>query len=170
MVNIGISGVELEVITVISVCLIWFLARKAGFEGFDRMQNSIKLVNDSEQGAKRSRWKSLSSIVTLSLWAWIAVLICESFHQYILAEVIFSIGVFELLFYGVLAYSRRSSDGIVRRKVEDYVATVLVVLFLILSFIPQTSSLVNSAYITPIFLLAGIKSMYDAPEELAQNS
>lgn len=153
-----------------AILLAWLASRMAGFTAFRQMTQSIDLVNDAEQETNGSRRKSLRAVgrdlFRVSPFA--AMIVSLYFSALTLAELFLFVGVFDQLFYSILAYSRRPRDNVLRARPEDYVLIVTVVAFFVLSFIPATGRLLTFGYLSPAFLLAGIKSLYEAPEELVQ--
>lgn len=166
--SLSVSHYVSQIFLGVCLLLIWLFSRIAGFTGFLRMTQTISLVNIGS-GSKIPR--IVSKGVTWNLMRvlpLIAPIISDIFHMSILAEAFLFGGVFALLFYYILAYSMRSYDSIMRRRVEDYAVIVATIVVLFLQFLPFISPEVSFALLSPVLLLAGVKSMYEAPEELVQ--
>jgi hypothetical protein len=150
--------------------LVWLASRMAGFRAFSQMTESIDLVITDEHERNGSSKKSfgVTGMRLLRILPFAALIVSLYLRYATFAELFLFVGVFDQLFYSILSYSRRYADAIVRVKAEDCVVMVAVVVFLVLSFIPSTGRMISFGYISPVFFLAGIKSLYEAPEEIVQ--
>jgi hypothetical protein len=153
-----------------AILLVWIASRMAGFRAFSQMTESIDLVNAGGQNEPDRKSISIAGLHLLRSLPFVALIVSLYIGSVSFAELFLFVGVFDQLFYSILRYSRRSTDAVVRLKVEDYVVLATVVVYLILSFIPGTGHLTGFGYLSLVFLLCGVKSMYDAPEEIIQTS
>jgi hypothetical protein len=153
-----------------TIFLVWIASRMAGFRAFAQMTESIDLVSADNKSDHQRKSFSVEGFRLLRILPFAAFLISIYLRSATFAELFLFVGVFDQLFYSILKYSRRPADAIVSFKVEDYILLLALVLFLTLSFVPLTVRLINFGYLSPVFLIAGVKSLYDAPEEIVQTS
>jgi hypothetical protein len=155
---------------VVAYFAVWYIARLCGFAGLSRMQYSLDFLK-GEKGTiygTDNRWLSLAkgfARFLFSVWPWLAYSISSQLGQPYLAAIFLLV----LLVQSVLIelYSRsRNKNRILERRVEDWVVIVGSISIALLAILPG-ASVWTWALATPILLLSGIKSLYDAPKELA---
>ena len=89
-------------------------------------------------------------------------------------EIFFAaVWLLENILYRILTH-HGNSVSIVEPRVEDWLAGLSVPVIAIFSSLGQLNFLPNDSFsvyllITPFFLIAGLKSLYEAPKELVKN-
>jgi hypothetical protein len=151
----------------------WFCARRAGAQSFGRMTRTMKLLEeDPTQNPKPIA--SNPVIFLLQLWPWIPYVVTGVLGLP-LFEIFFAlVWLVENVLFRVLVLSR-NKNPILCQRVEDWLATLSVPIIAIipalsqLGILPQEPPFSAFLLITPLFLVAGVKSLYDAPKELVGN-
>jgi hypothetical protein len=156
---------------------IYVVARFSGFEGLSRMQYSLDFLRGKrgkvydEKGYRRISWtKSFASFFLLIVFPWLAYSIADQEGYTTLASVIILILITAFAIIEAISRLRRKKDnkniGVFERKAEDW---AIIVGSLSIALLANVSGapVWTWALASPIFLLAGIKSLYDAPKELA---
>ena len=155
-------------VTVGIVC-IWILSRTAGFQGFGRMRSTIDLLKEdgSARGGTRE-WQRTTTFLFIAVWPWVAYAVANALGQRYL-EVLFAlIWLVEFVAYRIYSL-RRNKNPIVSHTIEDWLVVFCIPIAALVSaiqIVPNASPFFGFLLASPFLLLAGIKSLYDAPKEL----
>jgi hypothetical protein len=95
--------------------------------------------------------------------------VLEIYNLNVYAALLIFVWVIVWVFLNVFSYSRQSKNRILSRRIEDWIALPIAMTLLILNALPVVGSVVSFSFATPVLLLAGIKSLYQAPEELVRS-
>ncbi len=157
--------------------VIYIAARLGGFEGLSRMQYSLDFLRGkkgrvyNEKSYRPISWtRSSASYFLLIVFPWLAYSIADQEGQTTLASIFILILIAVFAVVEIISWRRGKRDekgvGVFEKRAEDW--TILVGSFSIalLANVPG-APVWTWAVASPIFLLAGIKSLYDAPKELA---
>lgn len=157
-------------LTGIVVCLIivWMVARAAGMKGFYHMTRVIDLYNGKLENKKRGILHMLRGLLIFVLPFAVFTLLNIYGLNYLAATTIFC-WVAVWVFYHIFVTSRASKDAILQSHIEDWLASPLAMVILILASLPGVPS-ITFAFATPVLIAAGIKSMYEAPQELVRSN
>ena len=156
---------------------IYIAARLSGFAGLTRMQYSLDFLKGKrgkiydEKGYRLISWsKSFASFFLLIAFPWLAYSIADQEGQTTLASIFILILIATFAIIEVFRRLKGKKDTdifrVFERRAEDWaiiVGSFSIALLANVSGAPVWTWAVAS----PIFLLAGIKSLYDAPKELA---
>jgi hypothetical protein len=153
------------------ILAIWFVARSCGFGGFSKMQYSLDFLK-GERGTiydeKRARWSSWRrnfAWFLATVWPWFGYTIANAEGYPYFAAIFLAIFVAEVVL--VLTFSHSAKEGrILERRVEDWAFIVGDVTIAIMAILPG-APVWTWALASPLFMLCGTKSLYDAPKELA---
>lgn len=156
----------------------YIVARLSGFEGLTRMQYSLDFLRGKRGGTydeKGYRWiswtKSFGSFFLLIAFPWLAYSIADQEGQTTLASVFILMLIAAFAIIEATSRLKRKNDKgesirVLDRRAEDW--AILIGSFSIALLANAPGAPVWTWVIaSPIFLLAGIKSLYDAPKELA---
>jgi hypothetical protein len=150
---------------------IWLTSRAAGMKGFYNMDKAIALYEHGKQDlTKRSESFKIVRALFLFIFPFALFAVLEIYNLSVIAAFVIFAWVVAWVFLNVLSYSRQSKNGVVCRRIEDWVALPITMALLILNVLPGVGSVVNFLYAAPIMLGAGIKSLYQAPEELVRSN
>jgi hypothetical protein len=159
------------------VILTWSLARLWGFARFSKMQYSLDFlkgekgeVYDEKGDRKLSFRRDLARFIAIvGPWFGYIIAIVEK-HPFvaILFPVFF---ILELILIRALSSSsspskKKKKRSILTMKAEDWTMCIGCIVIAILAIIPGAPGW-TWILASPIFLGSGIKSLYDAPKELA---
>ena len=156
---------------------VYIVARLSGFAGLTRMQYSLDFLKGKrgttydEKGYRVVSWtKSFASFFLLIALPWLAYSIADQEGQTTLSSIfiLILIGVFASVEAITRLRGKKDSDRVrvFERRAEDWsiiIGSFTVALLANVSGAPVWTWAIAS----PIFLLAGIRSLYDAPKELA---
>ena len=156
---------------------IYIVARLSGFAGLTRMQYSLDFLKGKrgqiydEKGYRLISWsKSFASFFLLIAFPWLAYSIADQEGQTALASIfiLILIAAFAIIEVFRRLNGKKDKDRfrVFERRAEDWaiiIGSFSIALVANVSGAPVWTWAVAS----PIFLLAGIKSLYDAPKELA---
>jgi hypothetical protein len=158
---------------------IWIVARMSGFAGMTRMQYSLDFLKGERGGVydeKGYRWiswtKSFASFFLLIALPWLAYSVADQEGYTTLSSVIILALMASMLIIEMLSRQRRKKNNkeksinVLERRVEDWAIIVGSFSIALLANAPG-APVWTWALASPIFLLSGIKSLYDAPKELA---
>ncbi|MGA2664768.1 MAG: hypothetical protein ABSF83_07475 [Nitrososphaerales archaeon] len=151
--------------TVAGVCAS-LVFRAAGFRGFSRMTSTMELLKGVD--GRRGRLRSAVGFMVLVIWPWIACGISFVIGRTTLAEAFAVVWLVELVVYR-LVVARRAGDPIAEPRVEDWLALFSFPLGALLSTIQSLPPVIHGygfLLVSPLLLISGIKSLYDAPKEL----
>jgi hypothetical protein len=134
------------------------------------MNKAIDLYEYGKENVKkRSDLFKLVRTLFLFIFPFALFALLEIYNLSIYAALLIFGWVIVWVFLNVLSYSRQSKNRIFYRRIEDWIALPLAMTMLILNALPVTGSVISFSFATPILLVAGIKSLYQAPEELVRS-
>jgi hypothetical protein len=150
---------------------VWFVARLCGFGGFSKMQYSLDFLK-GEGGTtydeKRGRWLSRRRnlawfLVTVGPWLGYTIANEDGYPEFA--------GIFLVILVAGLALTLRFSrptkaDRILERRAEDWAFMAGIVLIAIVAILPGAPAWAW-ALASPLFVICGTKSLYEAPQEFA---
>ncbi len=157
---------------------VYIIARFSGFEGLSRMQYSLDFLRGKrgtmydEKGYRWISWtKSFASFFLLIAFLWLAYSIADQEGYTTLASIfililIAAFGLLELFSRLKSKKDKVSSISVFERRAEDWLILMGSFSIALLANVPG-APVWTWIIASPIFLLAGIKSLYDAPKELA---
>jgi hypothetical protein len=156
---------------------IYIVARLSGFAGLTRMQYSLDFLRGKrgnvydEKGYRWISWtKSFASFLLLVAFPWLAYSIADQEGYTTLASVFILALIAAFAVIEVLPRVRRKNEkktfSVFERRAEDWTIIVGSFTIALLANVPG-APVWTWALASPIFLLSGIKSLYDAPKELA---
>jgi len=161
--NVSLVGVTIGIVCV------WVVSRIAGFQGFGRMGSTVDLLkgNDSSEGRGREARRT-ATFLFVAVWPWVAYAVVSAFGQMYL-EVLFAlIWLVEIVAYRTFSL-RRNKNPIVSHRVDDWLVVFCIpsaALISAINVIPGSQPFFGFVLVSPFLLLAGIKSLYEAPKEL----
>jgi hypothetical protein len=155
---------------VLLMTAIWLVSRAAGMKGFYNMNKAIDLYEYGKQEPKRSS-EIFKLVRTLFLFIFPFALfaVLEIYNLNVYAALLIFVWVIVWVFLNIFSYSRQSKNRILSRRIEDWIALPIAMTLLILNALPVVGSVISFSFATPVLLLAGIKSLYQAPEELVRS-
>ena len=156
-----------QVSIVITLLLVWLIARMAGMQKFHQMITTIDVLDGNAAGEKPGH--RLARIIKEGLATPILPLVAIAVI-YIVGVSIFALGGVALwigiAFYSNLrAFSKSPKDHILQRHIEDWLVILTLPALIVLSALRLNQVIVLGA-IAPLWLGAGIKSMYESPQNL----
>jgi formate-dependent nitrite reductase membrane component NrfD len=157
---------------------IYIASRLSGFEGLSRMQYSLDFLRGrrgrtyDEKSYHPISWtKSSASYFLLIVFPWLAYSIADQEGQMTLASIFILILITVFSVVEIISWRRRKKDekgiGVFEKRAEDWAILIGSFSIALLANVPG-APVWTWAVASPILLLAGIKSLYDAPKELAQ--
>jgi hypothetical protein len=151
---------------------IWLVSRAAGMRRFYNMNKAIDLYEHGQQSTLKKTSELLKLLRTLFLFIFPFVLFAflEIYNLDTYAAIEIFVWVVVWAFLNILSYSRESQNRILHRHIEDWIALPITMALLILNTLPIVGSVVNFTFAVPVLLVAGIKSLYEAPEELVRGN
>ena len=160
--------------TIISVGLlilgILFLARSAGMNRFYQMRLVMSLFE--QEGEKRglalNRVFGSARTVLITLMPLVAAAIFEVTGSAILGSAILIALVIFVITYYKLLFLKHSADSVLPWRIEDWLIVVFPSTLLLLSFFQVVGTTTYLVSLLLLLLLAGLKSSYEAPQELVQ--
>jgi hypothetical protein len=162
---LGIAG------PTIMVVLAWSFGRMAGAQSFSKMRKAVRLLKE-DSSIQSSRLRSALPFAIL-FWPWIAYAAADQFGLPTY-EIFFAlVWLVEIILYRALIIPRNESP-IIEQRAEDWLATIAVPIIAIIPalgslHILPSLSLSLFLLLTPLFLIAGLKSLYEAPKELVKS-
>jgi hypothetical protein len=155
------------------VILTWSLARLWGFARFSKMQYSLAFlkgekgeVYDEKGDRKLSFRRDLARFIAI-VWPWFGYIIAIVEKHPFIAILFPALFILELVLIKVLSSSSKKKKGdILQMKSEDWTMVLGCILIAMVAIIPGAPGW-TWTLASPIFLGSGIKSLYDAPKELA---
>ncbi|MGA3111757.1 MAG: transcriptional regulator [Candidatus Bathyarchaeia archaeon] len=163
-------------IILISVALlvlgILFFARLAGMKRIYQMSLVMDLLGQKQKkerhGHRLNRLLESARIVLVTLLPLVGATIFAITGSAILGSVVLIAFVAYVVAYYFLVFSKKSAESVLPWRIEDWLVALLSPTLLLLSFfqVLKTSNYLVSLLL--LFLLAGIKSTYEAPQELVQ--
>jgi len=167
--SFSVPGYVQQLSTLLVLILIYIAARMAGLQKFYRMMSTIDLYegkNENSKGnGKLSRLiKEWLSTPVLPLII-IGIIIVVGIDTLALGIALVWVGIG--LYSNIKAYSKRNKDSILNRQAEDWLAVSSLPLIVILAVL-HLSPIVVVAIVAPLWLAAGIWSLYEAPQELVR--
>jgi hypothetical protein len=145
--------------------------RLAGAQNFGKMTRTIWLLKEDSTRKQSSEiyWTLLRSVAFL--WPWLAYAAAVILGLPAYAILFASAWLIELVIYRVLAV-RRNKNPILEQRAEDWLVLLAFPIAAMVSLLPIfPSGALFSAFIllSPLFLIAGLKSLYEAPKELVNS-
>ena len=146
---------------------VWFVARLCGFGGFSRMQYSLDFLKGEEgtiydeRGSRRLSWGRNLMWFLLTVGPWLGYTIANEEGYRIFA------GMFLVILALALGFSQATKqDRIIERRVEDWAFASGIILIAFVALLPGAPEW-TWALASPLFVLCGTKSLYEAPKEFA---
>ena len=168
--NATISPMAAVVGVVAGTFVIWFLARACGFGGFTLMQYNLDFLK-GEGGAVYDERRGLRAFLrsnflwfSASVWPWFVytVAIVEGYRYFAATALVVLLAEWVL----ISRFSHPKENRILEGRVEDWAIGVGDVLIAAAAIIPG-APVWTWALASPLFVLCGTKSLYEAPKELA---
>jgi hypothetical protein len=161
---------------VIGYLAIYVIARLCGFSGLTRMQYSLDFLKGergktyNEKGYRRISWtKNFASFFLLIVLPWLVYSITAQEGYTTLSSFVIGVLIAVLVILELRTRSKQGDEKCLRvfeRRVEDWAIIIGSFSIAFLANIPG-APVWTWALASPIFLVSGIKSLYDAPKELA---
>jgi hypothetical protein len=147
---------------------VWYVASKMGFNGFERMAYSLEFVDGGEELVRERRKRDANSrYLLLTSFFWVAAFVVARVEGFSSLSLVFvTVWVVQAALSRVSTLSRRK-NSILDPKAEDW-ATLAAIALIIASLVITGTGLWGILPAILIFLVSGLKSLYDAPEELTQ--
>ena len=155
---------------------IYVVARLGGFSGLTRMQYSLDFLKGErgmiydEKGYRWISWtKSFARFFLLIVLPWLAYSVADQEGYPTLASSFILILIASFIIIEILTRSKRKntkSISVLDRRVEDWAVFLGSFSIALLANVPG-APVWTWALASPIFLISGIKSLYDAPKEIA---
>ena len=150
---------------------ILFFARLAGMSRFYQMRLVMDLFDQKlkheKQGHRLNRLLE-SARTALVLLPLVAAAIFEVTGSAVLGSIVLIAFVGYVLSYYFLVFSKQSADSVLPWRIEDWVVAVFPATLLLLSFFQAINATTYLVSLILVFLLAGVKSSFEAPQELVQ--
>ncbi len=148
---------------------ILFFSRLAGMNRFYQMRLVMDLFEQKQEKHRHRLNRLLESARTaLVLLPLVAAAIFEVTSSAVLGSVVLIAFVGYVLFYYFLVFSKQSADSVLPWRIEDWLVAVFPATLLMLSFFQEINTTTYLVSLILVFLLAGIKSSFEAPQELVQ--
>ena len=151
---------------------ILYLASLAGMKRFTQMQLAINLLEQEQNPPKRRygarRLLEDAQTVLVTLLPLFAAIVFTITGVAILGVLILAIFVVYVAAYYIFAVSKQGADSVLPWRMEDWLVAVFPPTLLVLYFFQVINT---TTYLIPLlllFLLAGVKSSYEAPQTLVQ--
>ena len=157
--------------------VIYIIARLSGFSGLTRMQYSLDFLKGErgmiydEKGYRRVSWsKSFVSFFLVIVLPWVAYSIADQEGYKTLSSLIVLILLAAIVTLEIHSRLKKSESkkrfNVFDRRAEDWAVIAGSLSIALLANVPG-APVWTWALVSPILLLSGIKSLYDAPKELA---
>lgn len=150
---------------------LWFVSRICGFQSFAKMSYSIDLLRGKQRQIHEKRNFNPTGLI-LGIWPWIAFIVAEIQGLTSLAVIFPIIWIIQFVLLRVFSIgTKRSKKGkvsVLDPKLEDWVVLAALPIAAALTLLPGVF-FGGFVIVSPFLLFAGIKSLYDAPRELAQS-
>lgn len=157
--------------SVAGIFMVWFAARSSGLAHLSRMQYGLDFIK-GEKGAvydaKREIWLSRRTNFAwfmASAWPWAGYIVASSEGAPLIAAVFMAVFVAEFVTITSFAQFTKASS-VFEWRLEDWAFVLGDVAIAFAVLIPGVPSWLW-VVATPLFVLCGTKSLYDAPKELA---
>lgn len=152
---------------VVAILVFYVIASMAGLQRFHQMTVTIDRLEKKNEPEKAGQ--KLARILRESLVTPILPLIALAISYVIgisLLTLIVALVWIAIAFYNrIQALSRGTKDTIFQRHIEDWLVVLTLPLMVFLGVI-RVSQTIEFVVLAPVWLAAGIKSLYDAPESL----
>jgi hypothetical protein len=153
------------------ILLVWFAARSSGLGQLARMQYSLDFLKGGKGAVYDARgeiWLSRRTNLTwflASAWPWFGYILASSEGFQLFAAIFMLIFVAE--FIAITAFGQLTrKNSILEWRFEDWAFILGDVCIAFAVLVPGAPSWLW-VFATPLFVLCGTKSLYDAPKELA---
>ena len=150
---------------------VWFAARSSGLAHLSRMQYGLDFIQ-GEEGAvydeKKAIWLSRRMSLTFflaSVWPWAGYVIAASEGFPLIAALFMVVFVAEFVAITLFGHLTKANN-VFEWRLEDWAFVVGDVVIAFAALIPGAPGWFW-VVATPLFVLCGTKSLYDAPKELA---
>ena len=161
---LAIAGVVAGILTV------WFAARSSGLANLCRMQYGLDFIK-GERGAfydaRREIWLSRRTNLAwflASAWPWVGYIVATSEGSPLFAAVFMAVFVAEFVAITWFGHFTKASS-VFEWRLEDWAFVLGDVVIAFAALIPGAPSWLW-VFATPLFVLCGTKSLYEAPKEL----
>jgi len=162
------EGVTLVGVTIGIVC-VWIVSRIAGFQGFGRMGSTIDLLKENDSAGTRGREvRRTATFLFIAVWPWVAYAVVSVLGLMYLQVLFALIWLVEFMAYRMFSL-RRNKNPIVSHGIEDWLVVFCIPMAALISaihVIPGSPPFYGFVLVSPFLLLAGIRSLYEAPKEL----
>ncbi|HYB75822.1 MAG TPA: hypothetical protein VEC08_02580, partial [Nitrososphaerales archaeon] len=162
------QSVTLVGVTVGIIC-VWIVSRIAGFQGFGRMGSTIDLLKENDSAGGRGREaRRTATFLFVAVWPWVAYAVV-SVQGLMYLQILFAlIWLVEFVAYRMFSL-RRNKSPIVSHGIDDWLVVFCIPIGALISaiqIVPGLPPFYGFMLVSPFLLLAGIKSLYEAPKEL----
>jgi hypothetical protein len=167
----SVSSTTIYIVMTVATCTAVFVARLVGMQNFGMMRTTISLLKENSKIRATHSYFEAASYVILVLWPWFGFMVAASLHVAIVAILFALTWLVELVFFRIVVV-RRNKNPIIDLGIADHIivfAFPLAAIFSVLGVLPNSTWFSPFLLITPLVLFAGVKSLYDAPKELAGN-
>ena len=153
------------------ILAIWFVSRACGFSGFSKMQYSLDFLKGErgtvydERSGRWGSWRRNLARFLATLWPWFGYIIAVGEGCPYLAALFLVILVAELALITKISRST-GGDRILERRVEDWAIIIGDISIGFIAILPWAPAW-TWALASPLFVICGTRSLYDAPKELA---
>jgi hypothetical protein len=157
--------------TMASTVAVWLVARLCGFGGFSKMQYSLDFLKGEggttydEKRGRRLSWRRNFALFLATVGPWLGYTIAneEGYPEFA--------GIFLVILVAGLALTLRFSrptkaDRILERRAEDWAFIGGIILIALVAILPGAPAWAW-ALASPLFVICGTKSLYEAPKEFA---
>lgn len=157
--------------SVAGILSVWFAARASGLAHLSRMQYGLDFIK-GEKGAvydaKKEIWlarRTSLSWFLASAWPWAGYIVAASEGFQLVAAIFMAVFVAEFVAIASFGHFTKASS-IFEWRLEDWAFVIGDIAIAFAFLIPGAPSWLW-VVATPLFILCGTKSLYDAPKELA---
>jgi hypothetical protein len=154
---------------IVAGAALWYFSKAAGFRGFDRMAYSLEFLEGGESlAARRQRWYSRPAFFRLASIFWGGAFVVARVEGASSLSLLFlTAWMTQIALLRVFAFSGGDDVGVFERRLEDW-AVVAVLPLMVICFAATGSLALGYLVAAPIYLVSGLKSLYDAPGELTR--
>lgn len=150
---------------------ILFFARLAGMKRFYQMSLAMSLFEQKQKPETKSKLNGLlygARTILITLLPLVAATVFEITGSPILGSIVLIAFLTYVLAYYNLVFSKQSANTVLPWRTEDWLVAVFALTLLLLSFFQVIDTTTYLTSLLLLFLLAGVKSSYEAPQELVQ--
>ena len=156
---------------VAGVLMIWFAARSSGLAHLSRMQYGVEFIRGDKGAvydAKREIWLSRRTNLAwflASAWPWAGYILAAGEGLRLIAAAFMAVFAVEFVAITSFGHFTRASS-VFEWRIEDWAFVVGDVAIAFAALIPGAPAWFW-VIATPLFVICGTKSLYEAPKELA---